>query len=469
MSRSRRHSVFVVSSVLAALVVAGLSCRKSEAVVEDPTGGEAERYLLDYLRIDTSNPPGRETAAAKYLQGILAKDGLQAQLFGDDPDRQSLYLRLPSGNPAPALLLLHHLDVVPANAHEWSVAPFSGSRSGGYIWGRGSLDIKSLGIAELMAVLDLKRSGAKLKRDVILLAVADEEAGSEHGMRSLFDKHPDLFRNVGFVLNEGGANETIVDRVSYWGIEIDEKIPLWLRLTSKGRAAHSAVPPEDGGAALALIEAINRLVAIPRPYRVTPSVKQYFQSVARVKKGVKQKVYAQPEAYLNSPEMMGVLGSGARSLLQDTLAVTTLSSSGSANVVPSSASATLDIRLLPDRSPDDVLQQMRAAVAGKAEIRVVLQGLPAAPSPMNTELYSVLSTEMKRTEPDSVVGPVVSPGTSDSRFFRSRGVVAYGISPFKVNYYDANTVHGVDERIRSNFFREGVHLTRRIVRGFCAN
>ena len=468
MSRSRR-SVFVVPALAIALLSAGLSCGKSEAVAEDPTDREAEQYLVDYLKIDTSNPPGRETSAAKYLQAILAKEGLRAQLYGAEPDRQSLYLRLSSGKPAPALLLLHHLDVVPADGHEWSIAPFGGTRSGGYIWGRGSLDIKSLGIAELMAVLDLKRSGARLQRDVILLGVADEEAGSEKGMRYLFEKHPELFRNVGFVLNEGGANETIVDKVSYWGIEVDEKVPLWLRLTARGHATHSAVPPEDGGAAVALMEAITRVQTIPRPYRVTPSVLQYFRAVAQVKKGIKQKVYAEPAAYLNSPEMLAVLGSGARSLLQDTLAVTTLSSNGSLNVVPSVASATLDLRLLPDRSPDEALQQMRSVVGGKADIDVILQGTPAGASPINTDLYAALSGEMRSAEPDSVVGPVVSPGTSDSRFFRAKGIVAYGISPFKVNYYDANTVHGVDERIRSNFFREGVHLTRRIVRRFCTN
>jgi acetylornithine deacetylase/succinyl-diaminopimelate desuccinylase-like protein len=188
---------------------------------------EAEDALVSYLRIDTTNPPGNETAGAQFLQQLFAKDGIDAQLIGSNPARQSIYARLSSGTSEKALLLLHHIDVVPVAMNEWSKPPFSGLRSNGYIWGRGALDIKSLGIAEAMAMIDLKRRHAALKRDIIYLGVADEELGGLHGCKELLEKHPELFSNVGFVLNEAGYNETIVDKITFWGIEVQQKVPLF--------------------------------------------------------------------------------------------------------------------------------------------------------------------------------------------------------------------------------------------------
>ena len=229
------------------LIASSFYCRRAGGVEEDPLDHEAETAFVNYLRIDTSNPPGNETAGARYLQQLLQREGIAAQLVGADPKRQSVYARLKSGTNEKALLLLHHIDVVPVAANEWTKPPFAGMISEGYIWGRGALDIKSLGIAQLMSIIDLKRSAVPLSRDVIYLGVADEEMGGANGIKALLESRPDLFANVGYVLNEGGYNETIVDRVSFWGIEVQSKTPLWIRLHTKGTAEHSATPPDDGG------------------------------------------------------------------------------------------------------------------------------------------------------------------------------------------------------------------------------
>lgn len=443
------------------------ACRGAEAVVEDPADKEAEEYLVRYLRIDTSNPPGNETVAATFLRDILRQEGIDAQLVGSNPARQSVYARLKSGSSEPALVLLHHLDVVPARSSEWSVPPFSGQRSGGYIWGRGALDVKSLGIANLMSFLDLKRSGAMLARDVIFLGVADEEGGGTQGALDLLTKHADLFENVGFVLNEGGGNETIVDHVSFWGIEIDQKVPLWLRVVSRGLAGHGAVPPDDGGSTVHLLEALEEIRKLRHPYRITPSVQQHFSALGTRKPGVKGEMLRNPAKYFDSADFDQHLSAAYRALLRDTLAITRLDAGDLVNSIPAHATADLDIRLLPDSDPAAMLDEVKRAVGQRGEVQVLLQGSSAPPSPTNTELYRALQRVMKRAEPTSAVGPSVSAGTSDSRFFRARGMVAYGISPFKVNYYDANTVHGVDERIRARFFLEGVRLMRDMVREFC--
>ena len=448
------------------LAVCSLTCRKVDAVVEDPEDQRAWAYLRDYLRIDTSNPPGGETAGARYLQRVLTEAGVESQLVGSDPNRMSLYSRLRSGKSAPALLLLHHIDVVPADPREWSVKPFSGTMTGGYIWGRGALDIKSLGIAELMAFVDLHKPGTQLTRDVIYLAVADEESGGGKGCGELLTSRADLFENVGYVINEGGANETIVDRVSFWGIEVSQKIPLWLRLEVKGEGGHGSLPPDDGGSAGRLIELLSRIRTLELPYRLSPPVARQFSSLSQVKRGIKQEIMRNPERFFRSPRFESEFPASYRSLLRDTLVVTELKAGNGVNSVPSFASASIDIRLLPDASPDEMLQRIRELVGNAATIEVLLKGEPARESPVDSDLYRVLVARMKKAEPSSVAGPSVSPGTTDSRFFRQRGIVAYGVSPFKVNYYDAAGVHGVDERIRARFYSEGVRLMRDIVREF---
>ncbi|MGA7617553.1 MAG: M20/M25/M40 family metallo-hydrolase [Thermoanaerobaculia bacterium] len=462
-SRIAATLVILLTVILAVLA----QCRRSEARPENPEEKEARKYFAEYLRIDTSNPPGNETLGAEYLRSILEKDGIPSRLVGSDPKRQSLWARLSSGSKEPALLLLHHIDVVPANASLWSVPPFSGQRSGGYFWGRGALDIKSLGIAELMAFLDLKRSGVKLTRDVIFLAVADEEAGGKLGTRELLEQHPELFENVGYVINEGGANETVVDKITFWGIEVDEKVPLWLTLVSRGEAAHGAIPPDNGGSIVKLVAALDAVEKMPRPYRLTPTVSRYLTAVSSTKLGRKRELLEHPEQHFGSPEFERIVGPGYRSLLHDTVAFTRLAAGESPNSVPAEASATLDLRLLPDSSPDEMIQQIQSAVGPDIKVKPVLTEKPVPPSPVDTPLFHILQEQLEKSEPKSVVGPLVSPGTSDSRFFRARGIVAYGLSPFKVNYYDADTVHGVDERIRERFFDQGVGLTRRVVRAFC--
>ncbi|MGK2858351.1 MAG: M20/M25/M40 family metallo-hydrolase [Thermoanaerobaculia bacterium] len=442
------------------------NCRKAEAVSESPFDKEAQAHFVDYLKIDTSNPPGNETAGAKFLLDILVKEGIEAKLVGPDKERRSVWARLPSGTKKPALLLMHHIDVVPAPEKEWSVPPFSGEKANGYFWGRGALDIKSLGIAHLMAIIDLKRRAIPLDRDVIFLAVADEEMGGRAGLGALMDRSPELFAGVGFVLNEGGANVTIVDRIDYWGIEVDQKVPLWLRLSAKGEGGHSATPPADGGATKKLVDALHAVSAIPMRSELHPSVETFFKSIAPTKPGKRGRILSDPRRYFGTPDL-AELPSGLQLLLRDTLALTRLEAGSSTNAVPDVATADIDIRMIPGSDPAVLLAQIQQVAGTLAEVEVLLSGPPAPASPIDTELYASLSKVLGKHAPNSKVGPMVTAGTTDSRYFRRRGIVAYGFSPFKINYYDGATVHGIDERIRVRFFLEGVALTRQIVSDFC--
>jgi acetylornithine deacetylase/succinyl-diaminopimelate desuccinylase-like protein len=448
---------------------APIQCRRAAAGSADPVEREAEEALVSYLRIDTSNPPGNETAGARFLQQLLIKEGIDAKLVGSDPKRQSVYARLVSGSNEKALVLLHHIDVVPAIATEWTRPPFAGIRSNGYIWGRGALDIKSLGIAELMAFVDLKRRHAALRRDVIYLAVADEELGGVNGCRAILEQHPELFANAGFVLNEGGYNETIVDYVAFWGVEVQAKVPLWLRITMKGSAGHSASPPDDGGTLAKLIRSLDAISRIPTPYRLTPAVARSFHEAGKSRRDERGEVLRGIAEPLDVARIERVLSPGYRALLHDTIAITRIGGGSAINVLPAAASADVDIRLLPDETAAAMMAKVKETLPPGGDLQVLLAGQTVAESPSDTALFRVLSSSFRNAESGSIVGAVVGAGTSDSRYFRARGIVAYGIAPFKVNYYDADTVHANDERIRAKFFAEGVRLMRTIVRRFCGS
>lgn len=411
-------------------------CNRTNATPADPTEPEAEQLLSDYIRIDTSNPPGNESAGARLLQRVLTDAGIESQLLGKDPARQSLYARLKSGSPEKALLLLHHIDVVPATPQEWTVSPFSGERANGYIWGRGALDDKSLGVAELMAFRELKKRGAKLTRDVIYLAVSDEETGGLRGTAELLVEYPQLFADVGLVINEGGTNRTVVDNVRAWGIEVQQKQPLWLRVTCSGSAGHGSTPPQDGGAIARLVEVLSDIRRIELP-AVAPTA-------------------GKSENFAS-----------ASFLTRDTITMTEIHGGSNVNSIPANAYADLDCRVLPQNSTEALRQKLVGVVGDRGRVEVLLQGEPVAASPSDTPLFRIIAEEMSTSAPGSTVLPILSPGTTDSRYFRARGATAYGIAPFKFNYYDGATIHGVDERIRMRNFAEGVRLVRRIVTRFC--
>lgn len=454
--------------VIVAIFAAQLSCRRATSSEADTVEREAQDLLVQYLRIDTSNPHGNETAGARFLQQVMLKEGIDAKLVGSDPKRQAVYARLASGTNEKALLLLHHIDVVPAVQAEWTKPAFAGLVSNGYLWGRGALDIKSLGIAELMAVLELKRRKLPLTRDVVYLAVPDEELGGLHGANELLDAHHELFANVGYVLNEGGYNETIVDKVAFWGIEVQQKVPLFLRVTMHGWPGHAAAPPDDGGTLVKLIDALQAIRNIDTPYRLTPAVERYFHAVGAAKKDERGEVLREIREPIDVARVKRVLSPGYRSLLHDTIAITRLGGGACTNCIPATGTADIDVRLLPDETTDAMEAKVRQIVGKNGEVTVLLKGEPSPESSSDTDLFRFLAETFKKSEPGAVVAPIVQGGTSDSRFFRARGIVAYGIAPFKVNYYDADTVHGSDERIRQRFFDAGVRLTRAIVRGFCA-
>ena len=423
---------------------------------------ETLRWLREYLQIDTTTPPGNEREAAEYLAAILDLEGIESRVLTSPAGRSSLYARLAATTTGPdgdagAIVLMHHIDVVPADG-DWQIAPFSGRRLEGKIWGRGALDVKGLGIAQLAAVLDLVRTGAPRQRDVIYLAVADEETGGGEGARWLLDTHLELFTGVSAVLNEGGSNRVLNDRLIFWGVEVTQKRPLWLRVTTEGRGGHaSGLHPQS--ATHRLVTGLARLLDQPPQLRANDAARMYLGKLAQLEGGRAEELFRGIEAGKELSELPMLPGLPVYFL--DTVQVTELDNGRGSNVVSPRASASIDIRLLPDTDSDAFLAEVRELLGEEIEVEVVLDAPMAPASPRNHPLYLALEEILGV---HAQVVPTFIPGTTDSRFFRQRGISAYGFSPFAINVQDSKGIHADNESIPVDAFLRGVETMTRILR-----
>jgi acetylornithine deacetylase/succinyl-diaminopimelate desuccinylase-like protein len=422
---------------------------------------EAAGWLRGYLRIDTSNPPGGEAAAAAYLARILHREGIPTQTLVAADGRASLYARLEGTAEGDGLLLLHHLDVVPPGPG-WTAPPFDGLLRDGELWGRGALDVKSLGVAHLAAFVELRRRGVRPARDVAFLAVADEESGGGLGIAWLWQHHPELFAGIGAVLGEGGINLAPRGEVLWWGVETAQKRPLWLRVTAHGRAGHgSGFNPES--AMHRLIAGLGRVLALPPQWRVTAAARTFFGALAPHEGPPHGERFANLDAWVTPEGPQGGMLPGQANFFLDTVQVTVVEGSDRINVVPGEVSAQLDVRLLPDTDADAFLERLRGALGPGFEVEVLVSAPPSPPSPKDTRAYAAVSSVLGREGP---VVPAFIAGFTDARFFRERGIPTYGVSPFILWGEVLRGIHGPDERIPLRAFERGVLRMRRIVETF---
>jgi len=426
---------------------------------------EPARWLQQYLRIDTTNPPGREHLAAAFLAGILHREGIATRLLVSSQRRTSLWARLDSPKSGGrAIVLLHHMDVVPAGPG-WTARPFAGEIRDGRLWGRGAVDDKSLGIAQLAAFLDLKRRGVPLERDVIYLAVADEENGGGQGVSWMMERHPELFRGVEGVVGEGGRSQLSGEgRILWWGIEVAQKRPLWLQVTTSGRGGHgSGLNPESANHQLVI--ALSRLLQKPLRWRVTPPARAYAHAIAPLHDGLWRRVLGDIDNVVAPTGPKEFLLPGMANLFVDSVQVTVLDGGEKVNVIPEKARALLDVRLLPDTDSEAFLAEIRKTLGDDCDVEVLVTSPPAKPSPTSGRVWAALSQALRASGP---VVPTFVPGFTDSRFFRERGIPAYGITPFALPGEDLRGIHNPDERIPLAELDRGVERMRRAVALYAA-
>ncbi|MFP3938920.1 MAG: M20/M25/M40 family metallo-hydrolase [Thermoanaerobaculia bacterium] len=469
MNPPRRTPRTIVLNLLAVLGLAIQAPAGLQAEAREPRLSEAAAWLRDYVRIDTTNPPGNEDRAAHYLADLLHQEGVPTRLLVSPGGRTSLYARLAAPAPeAGPLVLHHHMDVVPSGP-DWTVDPFAGEVRDGRLYGRGALDIKSLGVAQLAAFLDLARRGVPLRRDVIYLAVADEERGGEEGTGWILERHADLFpgleRPDAAVLGEGGANRTINGRSLWTGIEVAQKRPLWLRVTANGRAGHgSGLNPAS--ASHELIRGLARVLDLPQEWKVTEPVRRYLEALAPLHNEKYRRIFSEPEAHIRPDGPTVDILPGLANLFLDTFQVTVVDVGEKINVIPGKVTARVDARLLPGTDAEAYLERVREALGDRVHLEVVLSSPPSPPSPEDHPVYETVADVLGETAP---VVPAFIAGFTDSRYFRERGIPAYGVSPFYLEPQTFLGIHGADESIPLDELDLGVDRMVRIVRACAAS
>lgn len=434
-------------------------------------GDEAVEILREYLRFDTTNPPGNEEPAARFLADILESAGIHTELRSSAPGRTSLVARIEgrTDDRSTALTLLNHIDVVPADPSEWSVDPFGAEERDGCLWGRGAIDMKGMGVMQLITMLAIAREKTPLQRDVVFIAVADEEAGGLMGAGFLAEKHPDLIACAD-VLNEGGYGMSS-NRPPMLACTLSEKAIRWVRLHAHGTPGHASVPPDSSERAIdQLLAALGVIASHPPRLRVSPLVARTFRALAANSGPVRRKVLetiCSPRAEPLLPLLARRMSGHARSLLSDVVTVTRLDAGYKENVVPGSATATLDCRLLPDTDPDAFLATLETRLAPHGvTVEVIFADDPQGVS--DGPLLPVLESACLHAFPGVAFVPTLCPAFTDSRFFRSLGADAYGLVPVMLTDVELATFHGIDERIPIAGFRKGCEVVSDIVHRSCA-
>ena len=418
---------------------------------------ESVAWLQDLIRIDTINPPGNESRAVDYYARIFEAEGIEIETAESAPGRGNIWARLEGGDE-PALILLQHTDVVPAEEEFWTIDPLSGDIRDGYILGRGARDMKGLGILQLATFLSLHRSGVELNRDIIFLATADEEAGGYFGVGWLIDNRPDIFDGAGILLNEGGGGSRNADGDIVFGVEVTQKVPVWLRLNAIDTPGHGS-SPRTTSSVTRIVQALNTLLENPFPPRIIGPVAEYFSELSVDMGEEWGPAYADIAAAIRDPAFVQKLHEarpGHNSLVRDTCSMTRLSGSTKINVIPPKAWAELDCRVLPDKPSEVFIAELQELIAGTGvEIETIMAFTPAI-SETSTRLFAAIASVTRELYPGSRVLPSVSTGFTDSHFTRDFGIVSYGFNPLITNSGEHTGVHGNDEQVGEAAFRRAV-------------
>ena len=466
----RGHLSLVIKLQAEAVALGVLACLVlfviPGALQAEEFSDQAPRRLADYLRVDTTNPPGNENRGVDFIAGILTDAGIQYQTAESAPGRGNIWARLEGGQQL-GLVLLHHIDVVPADLEYWSVEPYSGAIQEGFVWGRGALDMKGLGIVQLQAFLALHASGTKLNRDVWYVATADEEAGGFFGAGWLAEHHSEIFEDVGFLLNEGGRGSLLGGQVVF-GVEVTQKVPVWLRLVARGRPGHGSSPQVET-AVTRLLRAGHRIASTRFPARVVDPVRQMFHGLAPYQPKRLADRYRNIDESVQDADFMLSLqlqDPGRHALLRNTCSATGLSGSSKINVVPPEARLELDCRVLPDQDVDEFIEGIATIVNDpEVEIERVMSFTPAMSS-TDTPLYRLIGELASRNYPGSKVVPSVMTGFTDSHFFRDLDIVSYGFAPFVIPAEEGRSVHGNNERISVENMKRGTTFMIELLQAF---
>ena len=416
------------------------------ASAAEPDWAQIEKSAVDllqqYIRIESINPPANTSEAANFFKRILEANGIPAQLYRSGPNGQTNLVARIAGRDRSKkpLLVMNHFDVVPVDRKAWKVDPFAAIIQNGEIWGRGTMDMKGIAIEQLLAFVTLKKSGITPPRDIVMLSTADEETNGTYGIRWMIDNH---FSDIDaeYVLDEGGfgTRDILSPGKLVFGIAVGEKQTLWLRLRARGTAAHGSQPIPDN-ANLTLVNALQKAMALA-PAKPHPVVAEMVRNIGS------------PLASNRYTAAIQV----------NTVSLTTLTSGvgspAKVNVIPSTAEATLDCRLLPGVNAPEFISEMKARI-NDPRVAVEVINTPDDPgaSESRTPLFDAMRRAVLKTHPDAIVTPMLVPHGTDSNKLRMKGVIAYGFTPMVLDLSTAGSMHSDQEHIPIAEFQKGIRI-----------
>jgi len=435
---------------------------------------ESVKLFQEYLRIDTSNPPGDVRKAVHWLSLQFEENNISYETFtvNEDPRRMHILAEFPGSNKSlKPLLLLNHIDVVPADYSSWSVDPFKAEIIDDVIYARGALDMKCLGIMQLMSFILLKREGWKPDRTVKFLGVADEEILGEYGVQWMIEHHWDKL-NPEWVWDEGGiGSEDSFPGISAFAIAVAQKKSFWVDVEVKGKSGHGSRPFENYPNKV-LTNGLSKIVNWETPIEVNPVIKEMFYRIGVEVGGFQGFVMKNIDNTLVKSLLgnkIATTSTSSNAMLRNTISLTMINSGYKTNIIPEYAKATLDIRLLPHINPEDFIFDLKNVVNDDS-ISFISKRTPTNNfvSDWDTDFFKILSNELNKEKPESLVFPFMTIGGTDSQFFQSKGVNCYGLIPIMVSEDDIQTMHGIDERISIENFMLGTRVVYNTIKKTCS-
>ncbi len=447
----------------------------------DTANAEMFTFMQGMIRLDTSNPPGNEIIAARYAANTLRENGIEPVVIETAPNRGNTIARIKGDGSAKPLLLYSHTDVVPVEREKWSEDPFGAAIKDGYMYGRGTLDMKGIGAMQMAVFLAMARSvaagGPRPKRDIIIAFTADEETGTNEGIGQLVESHPELLR-AEYALSEFGGFSMYVGGKCFYPVQTAEKGTSWMRVRTKGRPGHASVPHDDN-AVVHLARVIAKLGAAQLPMHVTPTAKEFVNRLAdglggaaglglRTMMALGNKgMAAMPEAMIKDAGFLNEL----KAITHNTCSPTGLRAGLKTNVIPSEAEAVLDCRTLPGFGFEEMCAELSAVLGDDAERVEFIPDSVSMPCefPIKTPLMDTIGSVLKQHDPAGIPIPYMLTGATDAKHVSKLGTICYGFSPLKFQSGErfAERVHSHDERVSLDSLSWGVRVLHDVVQQFC--
>jgi acetylornithine deacetylase/succinyl-diaminopimelate desuccinylase-like protein len=480
-----------MAKTLSLLLLSALLCAQAQEIDWKKLQAETREYFSAMVRINSSNPPGNETLVAKYIQGVLEREGIPSKLVGADPNRLSVIARLKGTGAKKPILIMGHTDVVPVQAERWSEDPFGAKLADGYIWGRGTIDDKDLVAGALMTMLILKRSGAHLDRDVIFVAESGEEGGggaapgaapaakgsgpgrATYGIQYIIQNNwPDI--DAEYCLTEGGGFVSTGGKVLYQRVELLEKVGRGMRLVAHGTAGHGSMPRMDN-AIMHLGGAVWKIGQWQPPMNLTDVTRTYFEKLAQVsppEEAARYKALFDSSKTEEAQEYFRKNNIEVNSMLRTSISPNIITGGFKSNVIPSEAEATLDIRAIPGEDMEK-FKAMMEKVINDPEITIEAGNFQAptpTPSTTGTEMYHMLETVQARLFPGTATLPYMVTGGTDMRGLRMKGMECYGIgAELPTEDMVTHAMHSDNERIKESGLYQFVRYEYEVVAGMAVN